>query len=210
LKQQFINRLQEVYNQGLPGIEAQLKMVGYSRPTVENIKNSAKNPKLSAVFSLIDLSKTAPIIYLIERQSYKGVHSAQISLPGGKKDFEDPDLLFTAKRELKEEIGVPQNQYSVIGPLTDLYIPPSNFIVQPFLGFTTSTLTLKPEEKEVKQILQADLNQLANNSYSTTKTIPLNNSNASITTPCYEIKGKIVWGATAMILSEIAELLNRM
>lgn len=210
MNQQFIHKFIEVYNQGLPGIEAQLKMVGYSRPTVETIKNSAKNPKLSAVYSLIDLSTSKPCVYLIERQSYKGVHSAQISLPGGKKDLEDPDLLFTAKRELKEEIGVHPETYTTIGPLTDLYIPPSNFIVQPYIGFTTQTPTLIPEEKEVKQILKADLNLLANNTYTTVKTFPLSNSSVTITTPCYEIEGKIVWGATAMILSEIAELLNRM
>lgn len=206
----FINRFIEAYNQGLPGLEAQLKMVGYNRPTVENIMKSAKNPKLSAVYSLIDLSHSEPIIYLIERQSYKGVHSAQISLPGGKKDLEDQDLLVTAKRELKEEIGVQPNEYTTIGPLTDLYIPPSNFIVQPFIGYTSNQLQLIPEEKEVKQILKANLNLLANNSYTTTKTIPLSNSNTSITTPCYEIEGKIVWGATAMILSEIAVILHRM
>ena len=70
---------------------------------------------------------------LMVRNSYPGVHSGQVSFPGGKLEPEDPDLEYTALRESEEEIGVDRRHVEVIGTLSRIYIPPSNFEVRPYL-----------------------------------------------------------------------------
>ena len=174
------------------------------------------NTEISACFFSVNfrikkVSKTnkkgQTTFLLIERASYKGTHSAQISFPGGKIDSSDTNLQETALRETFEEVGVLPKSIEIIRELTDVYIPPSNFLATPFIAF----LEKKPEfiiNYEVKNTVEVLLEDLLNESSLTTVNLTtsyMENTNV----PCFKLNGYVVWGATAMILSEIKELLKR-
>jgi len=120
----------------LPGIDAHFKMAPLMRIKLgKNLDVAALNPKKSAVLALLypNEAQELQMVFML-RKTYKGVHSNQIGFPGGKVEKEDNNLLATALRETFEEVGVPSNTIQIITTLTETYIPPSNFLVQPFLG----------------------------------------------------------------------------
>ena len=92
-------------------------------------------------------------LVLMLRNKYKGVHSNQISLPGGKVDRLDKSLKDTALRETHEEIGLHKDDIDIVGDLSSVYIPPSNFNVYPFIGYINTTPIFHPDPKEVSLIL---------------------------------------------------------
>lgn len=145
---------------------------------------------------------------LMKRTIYKGHHSGQISLPGGKQEPEDPDSIFTALREAEEELGIDPSRVQVLGTLTELYVPPSNFQVLPVVGWAPQKPDFVPDPKEVASIIHAPLEHLLNN-----RNIRYNrrllSSGQSMETPFYLIDEQEVWGATAMILSEFLEVVRR-
>jgi len=146
-------------------------------------------------------------LVLILRNSYKGVHSSQIAFPGGKPESTDFDLKETALRETHEEIGVLPNKIEVIRSFTQVYIPPSNYMVHPFLGISKEELQFMPQVEEVAGIIELSLvdflderiiqNQKMNTSYAT-----------NFDVPGFLIKEHFIWGATAMMLSELKETLK--
>ena len=149
------------------------------------------------------------LIYLpmIVRPIYAGVHSGQIALPGGKVEPEDTSLVATALRETEEEIGVRVPQAQVIGVLSELYIPPSNFIVTPVLAHTEAQPTYQPDPSEVAKVLDLSLSAFTkpdNQSTVSVKAI----KNVTLEAPCYVIDGRVIWGATAMMMSELLAVLE--
>ncbi|HNW89509.1 MAG TPA: CoA pyrophosphatase [Bacteroidales bacterium] len=142
---------------------------------------------------------------LIQRPEYNGVHSAQVSFPGGGYEDKDLSLENTALRETEEEIGIDRTKINIIGSLTDLYIPPSNYRVKPFIGYCNDIGELIPDKHEVKKILTVEINEFSGRKNIKSKMIRIKNG-AEFETSYYDIMGLTVWGATAMILSEFAEL----
>ena len=142
------------------------------------------------------------------RPTYEGIHSGQISLPGGKYELTDSDLSVTALREAQEEIGVDSKKVRLIGRLSELYIPPSNYIVQPFVGVLETEPAFTPDPKEVERIIEIRLEDLLDEKNKRKKRILLR-TGTSILAPCYIIDGNTIWGATAMILSEFREIARR-
>ena len=205
--EQIINSLKKALNKPLPGSEAQYKMAPMHRAQVEIEILKTKNYRPSAVMILFCADENGtPFIPLTERMAYDGVHSGQVSLPGGKFDIQDNDLMETAIRECYEEIGV--KELEVIGRLTELYIPVSGFLVHPFIGFSKlKNPPMKNQEREVKTILKLGLNDLLSDTLVKTGTIELAES-LKIKTPWFDVNGHKVWGATAMILSELKELMR--
>ena len=145
-------------------------------------------------------------LVLILRKTYQGVHSNQIGFPGGRVEAGDSNLLQTALRETEEEVGIPQDEISVIKELTRLYIPPSNFWVQPFLGIFEKNPVLVPQESEVEEILEVRLVDFLDDRNVITQKLSTSYAK-NIEVPAYRLNGHIVWGATGMMLSEIRELL---
>ncbi len=145
----------------------------------------------------------------MERNTYNGHHSGQISFPGGRKEDYDMDLKVTALREFYEEMGVKLTSQDVIGEMSELYIPPSNFYVKPYLAYSDASLEFVPEEKEVSALLPIPLNQLLDPSAKTIEKVLISKSNIYINAPLYKINGKTIWGATAMMISELEFLLKR-
>lgn len=191
----------------LPGPGAQYLMAPLHRQRIEVETLRVEQFRPSAVMILFCEDAEGRIfIPLIERMSYNGAHSAQISLPGGKREKEDHDLQQTAIRECREEIGIGPSE--VLGPLTKLYIPVSNFVVQPYLGIcSVKDPAVKVQEREVKTLLRLPLDDLLNDSLVEEGTIDLFD-NLQVKSPWFNVQGHKVWGATAMILSELKQLIR--
>ena len=144
---------------------------------------------------------------LILRNKYNGVHSNQISFPGGKMEDSDKDLKYTAIRETVEELGVDKSFIQVLTPLSEIYIPPSNFNVQPYLSIYNGKPFFNPDSKEVSQIIKPSLDSLLKLKI-VESVISVENKEMSV--PSYIIDGHVVWGATAMIINEFLTLFNDM
>lgn len=208
----FLNLLENDISLPLPGIEAQVLMAPSGRLNTDGKPYDFldRNPKLSAVLVLLFVDPSNNLrLLLIQRPEYEGVHSAQVSFPGGKKEDSDPDLLQTALREAAEEVNVNSNDIRIIRPLTDLYIPPSNFLVQPYLAFSDSIGELMHDGHEVKEILTPEFQSFLNpesKKFGTFRT----GAGTHVKYPFYEIENRRIWGATAMIISEIEALIKRL
>ncbi len=145
---------------------------------------------------------------LILRKTYRGVHSNQVGFPGGRMEEEDEDLEQTALRETEEEVGIPQKEIKVLKQMTKIYIPPSNFWVQPFMGLMEKTPVLIPQESEVESVLEVTLEDFMNDSALTRQKLSTSYAQ-NIEVPAFMLSGHIVWGATAMMLSEMKEVLRQ-
>ncbi|SFC61818.1 NUDIX domain-containing protein [Flagellimonas taeanensis] len=145
-------------------------------------------------------------LLLILRKVYEGIHSNQIGFPGGKEEQEDRDLLQTALRETHEEVGVPPHAIEVIKELSEVYIPPSNFLVSPFMGIYPDPRPFVKEESEVEQLVEVFLRDFLDDSNHIEEILSTSYA-MNINVPAYRLNGYTVWGATAMMLSEIKELL---
>ncbi len=168
-----------------------------------------KNAKQAGVMALFyPDQKHITHFLLILRKTYKGVHSNQIAFPGGKAELEDKGLQVTALRETEEEVGVSSKQIEVLKELSPVYIPPSNFEVQPFLGICRVTPSFKIQEEEVEALVKVPITDFMNDRNIFTQTMNTSYAKA-IEVPAFRLNGYTVWGATAMMLSEIREMLKQ-
>ena len=206
--EQFFDKISAVAKQPLFALDAHLKMAPLERVQyLQNYDYSAKNPKASAVLSLFYPKNGLAHLLLIVRSSYPGVHSSQIAFPGGKKELDDFDLQETALREANEEVGVSPLDIEIVKQWSDLYIPPSNFMVSAFMGITQKQQNFVLQPDEVSGIIELPVIELLNDAL--VKNVRMTTSYATnIEVPAFVINDHIVWGATAMILSEIKETLK--
>ncbi len=206
---EFALALPKVKNIPLPAEASQLKMSPpYREKLIKLQKDKVKNARQSAVLALFypDVEAQTKLI-LILRKTYKGVHSAQVGFPGGKVEKEDKSLLHTALRETHEEVGVSPDLVTVYKKMTQVYIPPSNFYVQPFIGLANQTPVFNKQDDEVEALLEVALSDLMLESNVVTKRV--NTSyDIEVEVPAYNLNNHLVWGATAMMLSEIKDLLK--
>lgn len=202
----FITDLKNRLNNELPGDLAHQKMMSYNRPLASEVKRN-KAYRESAVLILFYPINEIPHVVFILRQSYDGVHSAQVGFPGGKKEETDRDLVQTALREANEELKIIDKEVFIIGELSELYVPPSNFLISPFIGYTNTRPTFVKDEYEVAEIIEVPIHDILGNEYLTTTTISLPNG-AKLKVPCFQFNNRIVWGATAMIVQELIDLLD--
>jgi len=204
----FAEKLRHELRQPLPGYEAQYKMAREFREHPIDTERYHANARLGAVLILFYPKETGIHTVLIQRPTYDGVHSAQVAFPGGKKEEDDSTLTETALREAEEEVGINAGVVTVAGALTKLYIPPSNFLVTPVVGFCESKPLFIPQQTEVDEIVEVDLATLTNEKLINEKVIHLQ-QNISLHVKYYDLYGKTVWGATAMMIAEMNELLKR-
>lgn len=202
---------QKLLQSTLPGLNSQLKMAPISR-LAEHAKYSrasswgSENARKSAVLILFYPKNDLTHLAMIVRAADKSVHSGQVSFPGGMAEESDHSLIDTALREANEEIGIVSDSVKIIGQLTKLYIPPSNFDVFPFVGVTFSTPVFK-SNYEVQKVLEIELGTFTLPETRTHKRIQHRTGN-NFEVPCYYIHGEVIWGATAMIISELLEVVN--
>ena len=190
----------------LPGTSAHLKMASDIRLNELTNGYDIENAKKSSVLILLYPCKNSLCFVLIKRQNDGGVHSGQISFPGGAMEKSDDSFYKTALREANEEVGINADEVQVIGTLTELYIPPSNFLVFPVIGYMNKKPQFTPDHREVAEIIEADLFSLINTKVANWKEIEVRGT--KLKTPYYNINGYTVWGATAMILSEFIEVIK--
>jgi 8-oxo-dGTP pyrophosphatase MutT (NUDIX family) len=162
-------------------------------------------PKEASVMMLIYPKNNIPHFVLIERTQSTGKHSGQIAFPGGKKEKRDADNSVTALRETEEEIGILMQQQQLIMPLTSIYIPPSNYMVYPYLAFAKAELQFTPQPSEVKSIVEIALTELLDHSNEKRATLSTSYMK-KVSVPCFYFGETMVWGATAMMLQEIKDL----
>lgn len=203
----LVNAISDALQGDLPGAQSHDKMMRARRPSASESLTNGSNPRMSAVLMLLYPRASVLHTALILRPSYDGVHSAQVSFPGGKMEDEDSSLEMTALRETHEEIGVPGTQVELLGSLTPLYIPPSNFHVSPFIGSLTHEPNLVPDRKEVERIFEIPVEELLRLPV-LEKDLYLPKYKATFPISYFDVDGEVVWGATAMILAEFRDLLS--
>lgn len=204
----FFNAVTNVLNVELPSISSHIKMAPLERvKMMEENSYDLSSVRKAAVMMLFYPKNEVTHLVLIVRNSYPGVHSSQIAFPGGKVEEIDFDLKQTALRETHEEIGIHPNDIHVIRDFSSIYIPPSNFLVYPFLGISQVELTFTLQEEEVAGIIELPLSALLDDTIMSIKNLETSYSKL-IEVPVFQIEEHSVWGATAMMLSELKDVLK--
>ncbi|KEO72520.1 NUDIX hydrolase [Anditalea andensis] len=203
-----IKRLERNLQQPLPGKEGQLIMaprpLDHARFSYEKKDGARKG----AVLILFYPREGGSAVPFIKRPVYTGAHSGQVSFPGGKWEESDPGLEYTAIRETEEEIGIDKSKIQVFGELSDLFIEPSNFLVSPYLGFMEEIPDFQPDPREVTRIIECDFSYLIDKNIRKRKMMEARNV-PKMDVPYFDIDQEIVWGATAMMLSELMTIWER-
>lgn len=206
----FLKSISKIKNLELPGEVSQIKMSPpYRLELMERNKVLMKSAKQAAVLSLFYPNKNNEThLILILRKTYKGVHSAQVGFPGGKVEHSDRNLQTTALRETHEEVGVPEHQVQVLKQMTPMYIPPSNFTVHPFFGVSESTPDFIKQDEEVEGLIEVALSHFLDEA-SVISTAVKTSYKIDVQVPAFKLNDHVVWGATAMMLSEVKDLLKK-
>jgi len=204
----MIDQLKNQLQKDLPGKPAQYKMAHAVRV---NYPPPPANAKIACVLNLLYPKNNEWHLVLIERMSlYKNDrHSGQISFPGGGLENTDESLAAGALREANEEVGVKIEDIELLGKLTDIYIPVSNFLVHPFVGKLDYEPQFIPQPTEVKSILEVPLDHLRNPKTIQRKDLKISQQITLKDVPYYNVQNHVVWGATAMMLSEFLEVVNQ-
>jgi 8-oxo-dGTP pyrophosphatase MutT (NUDIX family) len=200
---EFCRLLREELQKELPGIDYQYKMAPALRLKIQRDQAQKK----AAVLILLYPSGNSIHTVLMQRTDYPGAHGGQISLPGGKKEEGDRDCISTALRESREEIGIIPENIELLGRLTDLFIPVSNMLVCPVVGFCPEKPLFITDPQEVEYLIETPIDHFLDPEMKNNKVRIILFNKALV--PYYHIDGHTVWGATAMIISEFEEVLRR-
>lgn len=205
--EKFTDALQLAFKHPLPGKPGQDKLKPYLKINKNIDAPRLLKPKLGAVMALIYPVNNTPHILFIERPVYNGVHSGQIAFPGGKIESTDATFLQAAYRETHEEVGISSQYISVAGPLTEVYVLASNFLVYPYVGLLHKAPKVTLQKKEVAGILEVPLYKFFEPEIIKEK--PIKNAlGITLMAPYYDIRGKVLWGATAMMVSELCTIIK--
>ena len=189
----------------LPGKSAHLLMAPDHRVNSLTLEQEPPaNSINSAVLVLLIPSMNEWEVVLIKRNIYNGIHSGQISFPGGKCDADDPDITHTACREAFEELGIDRKEIKIIGQLSRLYVPPSNYTIYPVLAISSNRGEYKPDPREVAGYIHVPLSCFDPSLIKRSKVQA--GPGEWIEAPSYVIDGHIIWGATAMIIAELYQV----
>lgn len=205
LPDNIVKLLSQRLQKSLPGWEAQRQMA------MELHRKARLKPRpdarQAAVLMLLFPSEQQMHLPLILRPTYQGVHSGQMALPGGKIEPQDQDLQDTALRETGEEIGVWVERHQVLGQLSELYILPSNIRVTPFVAYIPAPPQYALDPAEVAGIVNVPMEALNSPQNQITSPVKVVGG-VTVQAPAYKVGNSIVWGATAMMLSELLTLWN--
>jgi 8-oxo-dGTP pyrophosphatase MutT (NUDIX family) len=206
--QLFIAKLKAELKLGLPGVDAHLRLAPEVRINDLKAGQFPLHAVNSAVLIILYPCGERLFTVVILRNEYNGAHSGQISLPGGKREDSDIDFENTALREAQEEIGIKPAEMEILGQLSLFYVRPSNFIVYPFIAYSKQRPDFHPDSLEVQRIIEIDVFKEVSYEKIVNKTLSFKN-NTKVEAPGFEVGNEFMWGATAMIFSELIQILNR-
>lgn len=190
----------------LPGTKAHQELTPYRQVPVDTTK-IPENARRGAVAVIMGYQDGQPVVLLTKRTDYKGIHGGQISFPGGKAEESDKGLLYTAMRETQEETGLVLDENECMMPLSGIYIPPSNFYVQPYLFITSRPFELTINH-EVDYPIIALLGKLMADEALQKTDIRLSDGLVIKNAPCFIYEQHMIWGATAAMLNELKWMLR--
>lgn len=193
-------------NSDLPGLNAQLKMAPeFRNEELEKIKPD-KNTRKSAILIPFYEKNGEAFTLMTKRSMNLNNHPGQISFPGGSIDNTDKDAQSAAIRETEEELGIFTSKIEIIKNLSSLFIPPSNFVVYPFIGIIKGDFKIKTNPAEVNSVLRVPVKLFLNDNE--IKIHKFESSSGILReSPCFYWDNECIWGASAMIISELKEIL---
>ncbi len=201
----FLHRLRAALAEPLPGRTAQYQMAPQPRPSGELPYDQPRaDTRRGGVLVLFYPHNGQLHLPLILRPTYNGVHSGQVGLPGGGFEEEDGDLVRTALREAYEEVGVLPDDVTVLGQLSPLYVYASNYLVHPTVAWAPARPEFKVDPYEVAMLLEVSLVELLDPGRRQREEWQLRDRVADV--PFFLVQGQKIWGATAMMLSELLAL----
>lgn len=203
----FIHTVKRNLNNPLPGVSAHLKMVSVERKEMIRQKFRTPDAKKAAVLILFYPVIEKPHLIFIERSMYGGIHSGQISFPGGQFENQDNSLIQTALRETEEEIGIKASSITTIGNLSHIFIQPSNFYVLPVVAYLNDIPDFIIDKKEVSKVLNFSWDQLTDKNNIINSDIQVRGTILR-DVPCFQINNFVIWGATAMMLRELIDVIE--
>ncbi len=205
----LIQQLQTRLLDPLPGKQAHALMGHGFRGVYP--KESPTDARIAAVLQLLyPLSDGQAGLVFIRRTSWepRDAHAGQIGFPGGSQEASDASLAVTALREAEEEVGINPAQVQLLGPLTPLYIPVSNFLVHPFLGFAHQRPDFVRQESEVAEILELPIADFLRPDALSTTPMTLSSGLHLPNVPFWDVGNEVIWGATSMLTAELVELIR--
>lgn len=205
----FISRLGNRLKEPLPGVGAHQKMKPILPSGIRFRDADPATARKGGVLILFYLKENEWYFPLIQRPMYDGVHSGQVAFPGGRMEESDANQIETAIRESFEEIGIEQHKVEVLGVLSEFFVAVSNHMVLPVIGFYPEIPQFIPEEREVEEVIEVPLKHLLDKELLKEKEI-LAASGYRLRSPYFELENRVVWGATAMMLSELKDIINEM
>jgi len=205
--QLFIDQLKAELLLDLPGVDAHLRLAPGIRINDLKTGQPPSHALESAVLIILYPFEGRLHTVVILRNEYEGAHSGQISLPGGKAEESDIDFSYTALREAREEIGINPDEMEIIGQLSRFYVRPSNFIIYPFIAYCEHRPEFHPDPIEVQRIIEIDIFKEISYENIINKTLTFKND-LKVDAPGLPVGGEFMWGATAMIFSELLQVLH--
>jgi 8-oxo-dGTP pyrophosphatase MutT (NUDIX family) len=202
-----VERLREAWQSPLPGHGKFLVFSGYERPDIDKVLAQQPPPRESAVLALLYPKAGTLYTMLMLRPTYDGVHSGQVSFPGGKRESVDASLMHTALREFGEETGATNTTVEVLGELSRVYIPPSRSLVTPYVGFAAELGDLAPDPHEVDRLIETPVDRLLESDVLKRGPLYIPALGRTTEVAYFDMEGHVVWGATALMLAELRELL---
>lgn len=204
-----IYQIKEKLQLPLPGVSSHLKMAPPHRAQeIISHKDNPENAKKSAVLILFFHENDNLKMIVIRRSVYVGIHSGQIAFPGGRFEEEDIDVRTTALREIEEEIGISEDKIEILGRLSDIYVPPSNFLISVFVGYLSEKPAYKIDEREVDEVIEIPFSDFFKQDIVKQKDFYVNAIKAADNAPFFDVTNAEIWGASAMVISELLEVLK--
>ena len=202
-----IENIKLALTQPLPGKPAQQLMAPLPTSNKFDRWPIPEDCREAGVLLLLFEQEANLYITLTRRHTYPGVHSGQIAFPGGRRE-DDETLQETALRETYEEVGVVPDSLEMIGQLSSLYTPPSNFCIFPFVAYSAGRPAFRPDAREVAELIETPLSLFLDPATQKKELWHFENFGER-NVPYFDVFGHKVWGATAMIFSEFLMLVNQ-
>lgn len=194
----------------LPGIDSHMKMAPEHRTEqLADYHNAIKHARKSAVLILFYGEGESLRMIVIRRSNYVGVHGGQIAFPGGRYEEEDGNVCITALREIEEEIGIARDKIEVLGRLSDIYVPPSNYLISVFVGYLSEKPVYTIQEREVAEVIEIPFVDFSKSDLIKQKEFLVSSTNEISKAPYFDVTNAEIWGASAMVIHELLDILQK-